>query len=47
MQNNYLMGHISVMLHQHNLAEKEAVENLIPMIEVCNDDVGKKNQDPH
>ena len=32
------MGHLSVILHQHNFAENEAVENLNPMIEICDDD---------
>ena len=40
-RNNYLMGHLSVILHQHNFAEnKAAVENLNLMTEVCDDDVG-------
>ena len=43
-QNNYLMGHISAIPHQYNFAEIEAIENSNPMIEACDDDVGKWNQ---
>ena len=35
------MEHFSVILHQPNFAENEAVENLNPMIEVYDDGVGK------
>ena len=34
----YLMEHVSVILHQHNFAGNETVENLNPMIKVCEDD---------
>ena len=35
------MGHLSMIMHQQNFAENEAVENLNPMIEVCDTDRGK------
>ena len=35
------MEHLPVILYQHNFAENEAVENLNPMIEVCDNDVEK------
>ena len=40
------MRHLLVILHQDNFAENGAVGNLNPMIEICDDDVGKWNQKP-